>query len=269
MFRRRTDFSWPLIIVLVGLFFLSLKLPRQWERIARPAPLVLKPHNSLAAKGLPSVASSHGEISPLESFRSVKPAGHVASNNEASFRRFGKRRDATGHGRTCRGGEIAGVGSRSGSGARSKNRLRSRLLPRNRRDSLTNKLVYPEPSTSSQPVLPLPQVEARSVASSAAEKTGRSAGLARCSSLGAWSQPCQADRTVRSEIEVRRLPPLESAVVQAQPSEKPNEGSDVVRQPLPSTVVPEPAGAVRAVARDCRNGLQSGSSRRARAATVG
>ena len=83
MFRRRTDLSWPLIVVLVGLFFLSLRLPRQWERIARPAPLAMKPHNSHQARELQSVAGSRGEISPLEAFRSIQPAGYVASNQEA------------------------------------------------------------------------------------------------------------------------------------------------------------------------------------------
>ena len=83
MFRRRTDFSWPLILVLVGLFFLSLKLPRQWERIARPTALALKPHKSLPDQG---VAFGHGqpaEVSPLEVFRSIKPAGQVASNTDS------------------------------------------------------------------------------------------------------------------------------------------------------------------------------------------
>ncbi len=31
MFGRRTDFSWLLILLLVGIFVLSLKVPRQWE----------------------------------------------------------------------------------------------------------------------------------------------------------------------------------------------------------------------------------------------
>ena len=64
MFRRRTDFSWPLILVLVGLFFLSLRLPRQWERIARPTALVLKPHKSLPAKELQRPQTARSELSP-------------------------------------------------------------------------------------------------------------------------------------------------------------------------------------------------------------
>ena len=80
MFRRRTDFSWPLILVLAVLFFLSLRLPRQWEEIARPSALVLKPHKLPQGKELPSVTGSRSEVAPLDVFRSIKPAGLVASD---------------------------------------------------------------------------------------------------------------------------------------------------------------------------------------------
>ena len=35
MFRRRFDFSWPFLCILVCLFILSVKSPRGWERVAR------------------------------------------------------------------------------------------------------------------------------------------------------------------------------------------------------------------------------------------
>ena len=39
MFCRRWDYSWPILLILFCLFILSVKLPRGWERIARPAAL--------------------------------------------------------------------------------------------------------------------------------------------------------------------------------------------------------------------------------------
>ena len=75
MFRRRTDFSWPLILVLIGLFFLSLRFPRQWERIARPTALALTPHKSLPNKDLLSSTGNRPEATPLDVFRrSSRPA---------------------------------------------------------------------------------------------------------------------------------------------------------------------------------------------------
>src|SRR5271165_1256603 len=83
MFRRRTDFSWPLILVLLGLFLFSLRLPRSWEQIARPSALVLQPR-SPQANEFPLVADARSETSQLDAFRSVKPAGYVASNAHAA-----------------------------------------------------------------------------------------------------------------------------------------------------------------------------------------
>ena len=55
MFRRRPDLSWPLMILLLGLFALSLRVPRQWERIARNTRLVLSPHAAIEAAVKPLI----------------------------------------------------------------------------------------------------------------------------------------------------------------------------------------------------------------------
>ena len=97
-------------------------------------------------------------------------------------------------------------------------------------------------SEEPQPVL-LPHVEAKDVAVAAAEKTDEVRVLrdAAGSDAGPNLTP---DSATPVEPEVRRLPPPETAVGSAQPSERAIEGSDVVRQPLPSPVIPEPSVAV-------------------------
>jgi len=85
MFRRRTDFSWPLILILVGFFFLSLKLPRPWEKIARPTALLIKPHKPLQTKDLQITTCARPEASPLAVFRSIRPADRVAGNTDSSI----------------------------------------------------------------------------------------------------------------------------------------------------------------------------------------
>ena len=79
MFRRRLDLSWPLIIVLVGLFLFSLRLPRQWERIARPASLVLTPRN-LAARNVPLETPDACDQAAVAGYRVVNVADHVAAD---------------------------------------------------------------------------------------------------------------------------------------------------------------------------------------------
>ena len=171
MVRRRTDFSWPLILILVGLFFFSLKLPRQWEQIARPTALALEPHKSLPAKELPSATDNRPEVSPLEVFRSIEPAPQIASNADG-------------------------------------------------------------------PVNPVPRVDQQTRPAMAVPVVVPKSPVAEVVPVAAPAEEPIAD------LEVRRLPPPEPAVVPAQPSELPSEGSDVARQPLPSTVIPEPSVAV-------------------------
>ena len=107
MFRRRTDFSWPLILVLIGLFFLSLRLPRQWERIARPTALALTPHKSLPDKDLLSARQPGQKHRRWMSFvRSSRPARLPAMPMVLRFRPGGKRSGAPCRGRADRGREI-------------------------------------------------------------------------------------------------------------------------------------------------------------------
>src|SRR5208282_22153 len=82
MFRRGTDYSWPLILVFAGLFFLSLRLPRHWERIARSTPLVLTPHKSQPAKELATAVVARKDIPHPEVFHSIQPADYIASNSD-------------------------------------------------------------------------------------------------------------------------------------------------------------------------------------------
>ncbi|MGA2258850.1 MAG: hypothetical protein ABSG53_29635, partial [Thermoguttaceae bacterium] len=244
MFRRRTDFSWPLIIVLVGLFFLSLKLPRQWERIARPTPLVLKAHNSLQAKELPSVVGSQGEISSLESFRSIRPTGYVASNNDALASST-----PSGSNEVRPAVVVPVVVAKSpapevvSAAAPLEEPVKVAATVEGSRDRLADTPLLPAPSTSPQPILPLPQVGAKSIASAAPEKMDEVRVL-RDVPASITGPSLAADSAVSSEPEVRRLPPPETVAIQAQPSDDPGEGSGLARQPAPSPVAPEPAVAV-------------------------
>ena len=158
MFRRRTDFSWPLILVLVGLFFLSLKLPRQWERIARPTPLVLKPHKSLQAKELPSVASSQAEASPLEAFRSIKPAGYVAGNDDRCswFRshRLTTRRDRPWS--YLSWSTDLPLSEVVPAAAPVEEPVKVAVAVEGSRENQTDKVLIPAPSTATQSILPSP-----------------------------------------------------------------------------------------------------------------
>ena len=92
MFRRRPDLSWPLIVVLFGLFLLSLRVPRQWENIARDSRLALLPPTHCAgAPAAPTTAEATCSADPLHgcpagkspdltSFHVVQPAGPVGNN---------------------------------------------------------------------------------------------------------------------------------------------------------------------------------------------
>jgi len=229
MFRRRTDLSWPLILVLIGLFFLSLKLPRQWERIARPTALVLKPHKSLPANELASAADSPLSASPLEVFRSVKPTGQVAGTTDGLTNSTPIANDDI-----PTAVAMPDVVAKSPgadvvpTAAPVEEPMEVTVTAERSKDSPTDNAVPPLSSTSGQPVLPPPQEKATEVASAVPEKADEVRVLRDVPEAlpGPSLGPVSAAPT---ELEVRRLPRLETGVVQAQPSEQP------IR-----TVVPEP-----------------------------
>ena len=84
MLRRRPDLSWPLIALLAGLFVLSLRMPRQWERIARDSRLALP--SRTAPADVPPTASSAKASEPIEPavYQTIEPATAVAANVEAA-----------------------------------------------------------------------------------------------------------------------------------------------------------------------------------------
>ena len=85
MFRRRPDLSWPLIALLLGVFFLSLRMPRQWERIARDSTLTLKRPSALRTTvGTGSPTSVAAESPDKAQYRAVEPAVAVGNNVNAN-----------------------------------------------------------------------------------------------------------------------------------------------------------------------------------------
>jgi hypothetical protein len=83
MLRRAIDLSWPLIFILTGLFLVSLRLPREWEQIARPSRLVLQSSKPLE-QSLPDVSAAQREELPMEVFRAIQPAARIADNAGSS-----------------------------------------------------------------------------------------------------------------------------------------------------------------------------------------
>jgi hypothetical protein len=83
MFRRGIDFSWPLIAILVGLFFLSLQLPRQWEQIARSSRLPLSTKMSTPVEIPLAATGSQSENASQDGYRSIEPADRIANNAES------------------------------------------------------------------------------------------------------------------------------------------------------------------------------------------
>jgi hypothetical protein len=79
MFRRRPDLSWPLIALLAGLFFLSLRMPRQWERIARDSRLSLRHAAPAEVPAAPIGAVASDSVDEAE-YRAIEPAQSVAAN---------------------------------------------------------------------------------------------------------------------------------------------------------------------------------------------
>jgi len=227
---------------LAGLFFLSLKLPRQWEQIARPTPLVLDPHHSRQNKELAAVSDSQGATSPLNTFRSVEPAGYVASqtdplsassvNSEArpvvvvpvAVTKLPAPEVVPAAAPLAESARVAGAGE-GATGA------------------TAEKVTMPVPPPSLQPVLPPSQMEAKDVAAAIPERTDEVRVL-RDAPTSVPGTSLAADGRVSGEDEVRRLPPPESAVVQPQPSEQAGEDSDVARQRLSSAVAPDPTGVM-------------------------
>jgi len=244
MFRGRTDFSWPLIVVLAGLFFLSLKLPRQWERIARPTPLLLKTHTLLPSKVLPSISTSREET-PLKAFYSVEPSGYVANNDDAM--------PALSAGNAARQVVVAPV-------AMSKSQV-SEVVPAaapleesiaiagnadDSAESRTGKVLLPVPIATSASVLPHPQIETKRV-DTRFPKTD-DVQVSRDAPASAPATNLAADNQVSNKIEVRRLPSPTTTVVPTQPFEQVGEGPDGVQQSHPTAVALKPSVAAESSA---------------------
>ena len=85
MFCRRLELSWPLIIILFGLFLLSFRMPRSWERIARDKPLALAAHKAVLTEqsAAKSAAVTRTPLEPA-AFRVAQVAGPVADKVEAA-----------------------------------------------------------------------------------------------------------------------------------------------------------------------------------------
>ena len=284
MVRRQMDFSWPLIVVLVGLFFLSLKLPRQWERIARPTALVLKPDKSLPAKELASARDSQRERRLPEVFRSIEPAGHVARNS----------RDlAVSLPRPAAILPVAGSKSPVAVvvpvAAPVKEPAKIVVAAEKVNDRPADKTVLPAPIAVAQPILPRRQVAAKEVAFAVVAKTDPVRALrdvpealpgSKRGPDGATIDPQNSDATRptngrsenrifghasccitnlspnKAEPEVDRLAPLKIEVVQVQSAGHPSEDPDAVRQPLPSNTIPVSSVTVEsspAIAETVRN----------------
>ncbi len=82
MFRRRPDLSWPLIALLAGLFFLSLRMPRQWERIARDSRLELPSRAVPSDIQATAPIATASEIYDPPAYRAIEPSTAVGSNAE-------------------------------------------------------------------------------------------------------------------------------------------------------------------------------------------
>jgi hypothetical protein len=201
--------------------------------------LVLKPHKAPQAKELPSTGS-RPEVSPLDIFRSIEPAGQVASNsdglaNSTPSATYGAPPAVV----------VPVVLPKSPvpevvPAAAPVEETAKAAIAETPKDSVISVAVPPTPDTSAQPVFPSPQVQAEDVASAASERTDEVRVLrdAPASEAGPSLGP---DSAVSTDSGARRLPPVEIGVVQAQPSEQPSEASDAIRQAPPSTVIPEPS----------------------------
>ena len=241
MFGRRTDFSWLLILLLVGIFVLSLKVPRQWERIARPTPFVLNAHNSNHAKELTSIAG--GQTGPsLDVFRAIKPAGHVASDNGPLANSVSLPTNAVPAAVASPVAVANAVQTNVVPAAASVEQpIPVALATEGPKDRPADNVAVSEPSAPPQATLPTGQVAAQEVASTTLEKDDAVQVLPAvpASESGPSLGSANAGTT---ELEVRRLPPSEISVAQDQPSAPASSGPEVVHQP-PLSATPEPAVA--------------------------
>ncbi len=81
MLRRRPDLSWPLIGMLVGLFLLSLHMPREWERIARDSRLALQASSAAPPIVSPSTSGLAAPQTPdTTDYSVIASAGPVGKN---------------------------------------------------------------------------------------------------------------------------------------------------------------------------------------------
>ncbi len=237
MFRRRTDYSWPLILGLVGLLFVSLKLPRQWERIARPTGLVLSPHKSIQTNELAPATATSPEASPLGLFRSIQPAPYVAGNADGPATLTPPPANETGPAvvvpvvvAKLPVPEVVPVVAPVEEPAP--------VAVEKPRDLSTNPAIIPEPGARPQPVLSL-GVVARETAPAVPERSDE-VRILRDVPVSANGPGLALDGVRVPEPEVRRLPPLGSGLAETQPLEQGSDGAAVVRQDQPSVVAPEP-----------------------------
>ncbi len=240
MFRRRTDFSWPLILILIGLFFLSLRLPRQWEQIARPTALSLTSHTQPPTEELTSVPGNRPEVGRLDIFRSIKPAGSIGSNAEAMLHDT-----ASANYETRSPVVVAAVDPRVPApeivpaAAPLAEPLKVAVSSEGSRDSQNDTAALPVPIPAGQSVLPSPQLKASDVGPAASESTEQVRVL-RDVSTPETGPSLGPDNKPMPEIANRRLPP-ESIAAEDKPSVLPTEGLETSRQPQPAAVVPEPS----------------------------
>ena len=237
MFRRRTDYSWPLILGLVGLFFVSLKLPRQWERIARPTGLVFSPHKSILTNELASSTGTAPEAAPADGFRSIQPAPYVAGNADgpATF-------PVPADNETRPAVVVPVVVAKLPV---------PEVVPvvapveeaapvatvEKPRDLSNDPAVLPEPSAAPQPALSLGVVASETPA---VPERSDEVQILRDLPSSAPGPSLALDGVRVPEPEVRRLPPLGSGLAETQPLEQGGDGAAVVRQNQPSVVAPEP-----------------------------
>ena len=240
MFGRRTDFSWLLILLLVGIFVLSLKVPRQWERIARPTPFVLSAHNSNHAKELTSIASGQTGTS-LDVFHAIKPAGHIASNNSPLANSVSLATDAVPVAVVAPVAVASAPQTEVVSAVSVEQPIHVAVAAEAPKDTPADNVAVSEPSSPPQATLPTGQGEAKVVASTTLEKNDAVQVLPAvpASESGPSLGSANAGTT---ELEVRRLPPAEISIAQDQPPVQANAGADAVRLPALSAT-PEPAVA--------------------------
>ena len=265
MFRRRMDFSWPLILVLVGLSF-SVSGCRGNGSELRVIALVPTQHKSLLANELPSVTRNRTEASPPAVYRTVKPAASVAGNDDslATSTPSTHIETQTAIAVPVEKAKIAPTGSRAGC------RTDGRIREGHRRCRRTTSGNHRPGDTS------LAKHHCRARSASPGWGTGglvrngrgdrRSAGSPRCSRFSARSQPCprqlSASRKWSSPLAANRIRRRRGSTVRTV-EQVPTSFVNL------STRWLRTVRRGRAIAGDCRTGCESNASRRPGAAIAG